>query len=74
MSLSSFKNVINKICLSIIYLIHMYKKDMALHNQQWLIHHKTKLNQTKYQTLCQNKLTLVHYSDTSHGVMVNELC
>ena len=24
-----------------IYLIYMYKKDLALNNQQWLISHKT---------------------------------
>ena len=27
----------------------MYKKDLTLNNQQWLICHKTKPNQTKYQ-------------------------
>ena len=26
----------------------MYEKDLALHNLQWLICHKTKLNQTKF--------------------------
>ena len=26
----------------------MYKKDLAFNNQQWLICHKTKPNQTKY--------------------------
>ena len=36
-----FKNVINKICLEIIYLIYMYKKDLAFNNLQWLICHKT---------------------------------
>ena len=30
-----------------IYLIHMNKPDLALNNQQWLICHKTKPNQTK---------------------------
>ena len=25
----------------------MYKKDLALNNQQWLIYHKTQPNQTK---------------------------
>ena len=29
-----------------IYLIYMYKEDLALDNQQWLICHKTKQNQT----------------------------
>ena len=32
--------------LEIIYLIYMYKKDLVLHNLQWLICHKTKPNQT----------------------------
>ena len=43
----SFKNVIYKICLEIIYLIYMYKKELALNHLQWLICHKTKPNQTK---------------------------
>ena len=31
----------------------MYKEDLALNNQQWLICHKTKLNQTIYiQYIC----------------------
>ena len=29
-------------CLQIIYLIYMYKQDLALNNLQWLICHKTK--------------------------------
>ena len=40
----SFKDIINKMCLEIIYLIYMYKKDLALNNLQWLIYHKTKQN------------------------------
>ena len=44
--LGSFKNVINNMCLDIIYLIFMYKKDLVLNNQQWLICHEIKLNQT----------------------------
>ena len=44
MGSGSFKNVINKICLEIIYLIYMYKKDLALNNLQRLICHKTKPN------------------------------
>ena len=32
-----FKNVIFKMCLEIIYLIYMYKEDLALNNLQWLI-------------------------------------
>ena len=27
--------------------MYMYKEDLALNNQQWLICYKTKLNQTK---------------------------
>ena len=38
-------------CLVIIYLINMYKKDLALNNLQWLICHKTKPNQTKQSEL-----------------------
>ena len=39
-----------------VYLIYMYKKDLALNNIQWLICHKNKPNQTYgelqfYQTL-----------------------
>ena len=41
MNWGSFKNVINKISLQIIYLIYMYKEDMALNNLQWMIYHKT---------------------------------
>ena len=29
-STGSFKNVINKMCLEILYLIYMYKKDLTL--------------------------------------------
>ena len=38
-------------CLEIIYLIHMYKKDWALNNLQWLICHKTKPNKTLVETI-----------------------
>ena len=31
-SSGSFKNIIYKMCLEIIYLIHIYKKDLALNN------------------------------------------
>ena len=48
MSLGSFKNVIDKIRLQIIYLIYMCKVDLALNNLQWLIYHKTQPNQTIY--------------------------
>ena len=32
MSQGLFKNVINKMCLEIIYLIYMYKEDLTLNN------------------------------------------
>ena len=31
-----------------IYLIYMYKEDLALNNLQWLIYHQTKPNQIVY--------------------------
>ena len=55
MSSGSFKNVINKTCLEIIYLIYMYKKDLALNNLQELICHKSKpspTNSNKTNFLC----------------------
>ena len=33
---------------SYIYLIYMYKEDLALNNQKWLICHKTQTNQILY--------------------------
>ena len=45
MSSGSLKNVIYKMCLEIMYLIYMYKKDLALNNQQWSICHKAKPKQ-----------------------------
>ena len=44
MSSGSFKNVIYKICLEIIYSILMYKKSLELNNLQWLICYETKPN------------------------------
>ena len=35
-------------CLEIIYLIYMYKKDLALNNLQWLIYHKNQQHQIIY--------------------------
>ena len=32
-----FKNVTFEMCLQIIYLIYMYKEDLALNYLQWLI-------------------------------------
>ena len=45
MSSDSLKNIIYKMCLEIIYIICVYKKDWTLNNLQWLICHKTKPNQ-----------------------------
>ena len=51
MSSGSSKNVIYKMCLQIIYSIYIYKGDVLLNNQQWLICHKTIPNQTKSYVL-----------------------
>ena len=45
MSSDLFKNVINKMCLQIMYLIYMYKADLVLNNLQGLICHKIQLSQ-----------------------------
>ena len=37
MSSGSLKNVINEMCLEIIYLIYMYKKDLTLNDLQTLM-------------------------------------
>ena len=47
MSTGKFKNVNYKICPES-YLIYMYKKDLALNNQHWLICHKIQPNQIIY--------------------------
>ena len=47
MSSGLFENIIYKMCSEIIYLIYMYKKDLALNDGHWLICYKTKPNQTK---------------------------
>ena len=44
-SSKSFKNVIYKMNLQIIYIIYMYKEDLSLNNLQRLTCHKTKLSQ-----------------------------
>ena len=45
------KKIITKICLEIIYLVCMYKKNLVLNNLQWLMCHKTKQNKTKIEIL-----------------------
>ena len=46
-SSGSFTNVINKMCLEIIYLIYLDKTDFGLNNLQWLLCYQTKLNLKK---------------------------
>ena len=51
MNSGSFKNVINKMCLEIIYFIYKHKMYLELNDLQWLICYKSKLNQTKLSSL-----------------------
>ena len=44
---SGFLKNVSKIFTNHIYLVDVYKKDLALNNRQWLICYKTKPNQTK---------------------------
>ena len=56
MSAGSFRNVIYKMCLEIIYLIYTIY-DLALNSQQWLICHKPKPNQILFiQYICIKKV------------------
>ena len=41
MSPGTFENVIYKMCLEIMYLIYVYKKDLAFNDLQWVICHET---------------------------------
>ena len=65
-----FKNVINKICLEIIRLIYIYKKDFALYDQQGLICHKTKAKPVKHQSLENNNETYSKHKDSSSVKLV----
>ena len=47
MSSGSFKNVIYKMSLQIVYLLIMYKEDSTSNNLQGVICHKTEPNQAK---------------------------
>ena len=47
MSSCSFKNVINKIGLQIMYSVYMYKQDLALNNLQSSIINITKPTKSK---------------------------
>ena len=44
MNSGSFENAINKMFTNYIYLIYMYKEDLALDNLQVLICHRTQPN------------------------------
>ena len=70
-----------------IYIIYIYKEDLALNNPQELICHKTQPNQTKSVSLCHSNndndslttttttttTTTIIAAGTSCGVMVNKL-
>ena len=58
MSSGPFKNIIKKICLQLIYiyLIYMYKQDLRLNNEQWLICHQTQPKQAFSLTGCHTKV------------------
>ena len=49
MSTVLFKNVINKLCLQLKYLIYIYLEDLSLNNLQKLICHKNPTNQPTNQ-------------------------
>ena len=58
MKLASLKNIINKMCLQIIYLKYMYEEDLALNNLQGFICHKMQPNHEGWYTINQrNPLT-----------------
>ena len=65
-SSGSFKYVKNKMCLEIIYLIYMYKGDLAFNNLQWLICHKTLPKQT-------NKNTISHWIRHNSKLLIGKL-
>ena len=71
MSPGSFKNVFYKIYLKIIYLIYMYKQDLALNNQQRLICYKSLSNQTKPQTQTHTQRTKLHHTLTTTNIHTN---
>ena len=55
------------------YLIHMYKKNLALNNLQWFICHKTKPNQGCLQNLLFLRHPYMYWWGSPHGVMNNVL-
>ena len=70
MSSGSLKNVINKMCLQIIFLVYLYKEDLALNNHLELICRKpqpTKETVTVIMMLYRNTKAKVHSSDGDIG-------
>ena len=55
-------------CLEIIYLIYIYKKDLALDNLQWLICHETKPCQTH-----KNQRRKIHENERTVNVLSSSL-
>ena len=55
------KDVIYKMCLEIMYLIYMYKKNLALNYLQWLICNQTKPNQAYTNNFQRNLFGLVWF-------------
>ena len=51
------KNIINEMCLQIIFNIYMYKKDLALNNQQVLMYHKAQTTKPRGSLLGHATLT-----------------
>ena len=59
MSSGLCKNAMNKMFTNHIYLIYMYKKDLALDYLHWLICHKTQPNQIIYiKYICMKRIWL----------------
>ena len=63
MSSGSFENVINKMFTHVLYLICMYREDLALNNIQWLKCHKTQPNQITSIYIYMNKKTSIYKED-----------
>ena len=62
MSLGSFKNVIDKMCLQIVYLMYMYKEGLALNSLQWFIRHESKLTTPPKKLGTNSCLDIITYS------------
>ena len=68
MILGLFKMLSTK-CVHNIYLINVYKQDLALNNQQWLICHKTKPNQ--FSVSIQPTLTILLHIINFHFIIIS---